>query len=189
MAEIIINDSNYMQFLTPIEHNAQGTHGLKPRNYLSHPLGYSPYAKPFDLPLIPESEWEDRLKARIAAKANFSDIRNIGMAGSPMPSRDQNGKGYSHDADTECLTVNGWIPWSGYNGTDLLASVNPITGMMEFQAPTERHAYEYKDEMFHSTNRRLDFGVTRNHRMLVRRWDDNKKTLSDEYTFQRADEI
>src|SRR5690606_15743895 len=61
--------------------------------------------------------------------------------------------------------------------------------LLEFQRPTEFHAYEYDDEMYYSTNRRLDFGVTRNHRMIVRRWDEAKRTLSDEYTEQRADEL
>lgn len=66
--------------------------GLIPRNYAKNPVGYN--SKPFDLPLIPEDEWEDRLQILLKAKAQLSDLRNIGMNGSPIPSRDQNGKGY-----------------------------------------------------------------------------------------------
>jgi hypothetical protein len=64
-------------------------------------------AKPFDLPLIPESEWADRLAAQKAAKAQLSDVRNRGMNGKPIPSRDQNGKGYcwAHSSTSAALIV------------------------------------------------------------------------------------
>lgn len=93
MAELIINDSNYLQHIA--QEAADGRmKGCKPRSYKSHPQGYLPCARPFDFLDIPESEWEDRLKARIAAKAQLSDIRNTGNNGKPIPSRDQNGRGY-----------------------------------------------------------------------------------------------
>lgn len=91
MAEIIINDINCSDYLTPPHGQSMG---LVPRNYMQCPVGYLPCAKPFDLPLIPESEWQSRLDAQIAAKAQLSDIRNRGKNGSPMPSTDQNGYGY-----------------------------------------------------------------------------------------------
>lgn len=91
MPEIIINDSNFHQHLTT-------PHGTKPggiaRDFAKYPVGYLKCAKPFDLPLIPESEWADRLAQRIKDKAQLSDVRNQGMNGQPIPSRDQNGKGY-----------------------------------------------------------------------------------------------
>ncbi len=93
MAEIIINDLNYQQHVTnPLTGMMGG--GLIPRDYNKCPVGHFKHAKPFDLPLIPESEWQARLDARIAAKAQLSDVRNQGMNGQPIPSRDQNGKGY-----------------------------------------------------------------------------------------------
>lgn len=91
MAEILINDGNYTQHLTP---PAGMGSGLVPRDFGTHPLGYLACAKPFDLQLIPENEWQARLDGRVAAKAQLSDVRNTGMYGSPVPSRDQNGKGY-----------------------------------------------------------------------------------------------
>lgn len=94
MNEIIINEDNWQAFVNPVVDGEQRMMGLIPRDYEQYPVGYCAAAKPFDLPLIPESEWEERLQARIAAKAQLSDVRNRGMGGQPMPSRDQNGKGY-----------------------------------------------------------------------------------------------
>lgn len=94
--EIIINDDNYLEYVG--HEDADGNRkarGLNPRNFRLQPVGYHAKAPAFSLPLIPESEWADRLAARIAAKAQLSDVRNAGGPnGAPIPSRDQNGKGY-----------------------------------------------------------------------------------------------
>jgi len=107
MAEIIINDSNYNDFVSPVVDGEIKVRGLIPRDYSQCPVGYMACAKPFDLPLIPESEWEERLAAQRAAKAQLSDVRNRGMNGQPMPSRDQNGKGYcwAHSGTSAHLIV------------------------------------------------------------------------------------
>lgn len=104
MAEIIIHDGNaHLHQTSDMGHSK----GLVPRDYNQHPVGYLYCAKPFDLPLIPESEWADRLAAQIAAKAQLSDIRNRGNAGQPIPSRDQNGKGYcwAHSSTSASLLL------------------------------------------------------------------------------------
>ena len=181
----IINDTNAWLLSAEREHSR----GLIPRDFKRHPIGFHPNAKPFDIPLIPEDEWEDRLRARIADKAQLSDVRNRGKFGDVMPSTDQDGYGYCHTADTEVLTEKGWQEWASYNYSDKLATVNPITGEMEFQAPFEKHVYEYNGEIVHSTNRRLDFGVTPDHRMLVRKWDERSRTLSNNYSFCRAADL
>ncbi len=92
--EVVINDQNYQQFMAPVIDGEVRSMGLVPRDYDQCPVGYLSCAKPFDLPLIPESEWEERLKERIARKAQLSDVRNRGVNGRPIPSRDQNGRGY-----------------------------------------------------------------------------------------------
>lgn len=186
--EVIIHDGNYQQFCSPIVDGEQKAHGLIPRDYSTHPVGYCSAAKPFDISLIPESEWQSRLDAQVAAHAQLSDIRNVGMGGQPIPARDQNGRGYCHTADTEVLTDRGWVAWPEYNWSDLVATVSQ-SGAMEFQLPFEKHVYEYSGEMVYSTNRRIDFGVTPDHRMMVRKWDERARTLSKNYTFQRAGEI
>jgi len=107
--EILIHDGNWTDFLeSPVDDTARArARGLKPRNYATHPVGYLACAKPFDVPLIPESEWQARLDAQIAAKAQLSNIRNAGMNGQPIPSRDQDGKGYcwAHSSTSAALIV------------------------------------------------------------------------------------
>lgn len=189
MSEIIISDDNWQAFVNPVVDGEQRMTGLVPRDYATHPIGCYAAAKPFDLPLIPESEWEERLQARIAAKAQLSDVRNKGMGGKPIPSRDQDGKGYCATADTEVLTERGWVGYPDYDWQAPIATVNPITHAMEFQRPFERHVYEYDGPMIYSTNRRIDFGVTPDHQMYLRKWDERERTLSDQYSFVRAGDI
>jgi hypothetical protein len=86
----IINDKNAWLLAAEKGHSR----GLIPRDFKRYPIGYHPNAKPFDIPLIPQDEWEDRLRARIADKAQLSDVRNRGKFGEVMPSTDQDGYGY-----------------------------------------------------------------------------------------------
>lgn len=189
-AEIIIHDGNWKSFVKdPQVAGEKKARGLVPRNRDTHPHACYAGERAVDFPLIPAGERADRLKDQTAAGARLSDLRNKGNAGQPVPSRDQNGKGYSHTEDTEVLTERGWVRWSDWNKTDLLATVNPATHEMEFQAATEWHASEYRGETYHSTNRRLDFGVTNYHRMYVRQWDERRRTLSNHYTFQTAESL
>ena len=103
MAEILIHDDSHpIEFLPPSGGHAKG---LVPRDYSTHPVGYN--AKPFDLALIPETEWQDRLDALKASNAQLSNIRNTGNNGQPIPSRNQNGKGYcwAHSSTSAALIV------------------------------------------------------------------------------------
>lgn len=107
MPEIVINDSNYWEHVSPVVDGETKSRGLVPRDYGQFPVGCYASAKPFDLPLIPESEWQARLDAQKAARAQLSDVRNRGMNGQPIPSRDQNGKGYcwAHSSTSAALLV------------------------------------------------------------------------------------
>jgi len=91
MAEIIINDDNWQDYVNPPPGYAKG--GI-PRDYKEFPVGYSKYARAFDIPLIPENEWQERLDYQIATKSQLSDIRNRGFNGKPIPSTDQGNRGY-----------------------------------------------------------------------------------------------
>src|SRR5258708_7155661 len=57
--------------------------------------GYgSAYVESFPLPRIDEGEIEDRIRQQEKDQDSLQHIRLQGDAGKPIPSRDQNGKGY-----------------------------------------------------------------------------------------------
>jgi hypothetical protein len=95
--ELILHDGNRGQWFTPVVEGEKKTHGLIPRNYETHPVGFYgtiPAYHAVQMPDISEQEVTDRLKALREAKGCLSDIRLRGNRGKPIPSRDQNGKGY-----------------------------------------------------------------------------------------------
>jgi hypothetical protein len=78
--------------------------GLIPRDFGNYPIGYLAAAKPMPSNIIiPKSEWKDRLALQKKYSTRLIDIRNRGMDGRPIPSRDQNGKGYCW-AHSSCST-------------------------------------------------------------------------------------
>ncbi len=90
--ELIIGDHNHF------EHQESGEghlKGLVPRDLTKFPCYGSalPY-EAVDVPLIPQSEWADRVADKTAGKRQMSDIRLTGNNGGVIPSQDQNGKGY-----------------------------------------------------------------------------------------------
>ena len=71
----IIGDDNYEQFV--VETGSQGGEGMKgyePRDYEKWPEGSLNFCAPFDMPLIPESEWEDRIEKKEKDKSRLSDV-------------------------------------------------------------------------------------------------------------------
>lgn len=105
--EIVINSRNFRDHIHPTVDGEKKKCGTIPRDWERHGYGKVMHAKPFDIDLIDESEWEDRLAQQIKDKAQLSDIRNNGMDGKPIPSRDQNGKGYCwfHSGTSAALII------------------------------------------------------------------------------------
>lgn len=160
--------------------------GYVPRDFSIDPPEM--FQAPSEMKIIPESEWDARYDEEEATQSSLEHLYLRG--GNPaFVNLDQNGHGYCHTADTEVLTEKGFVAWPDYNWSDLLATVNPMTGGMEYQAPFERHVYDYDGPMVYSTNRRVDFGVTPDHQMYVRKWDERKRALSDSYSFVRAGDL
>lgn len=95
--ELLISDSTEFLVTDP-EHTVDvgRARGLIPRNYSAHPVGtYGFHFEAVNMPLIPENEWADRVKEKVATQSQLSDIRlRSGPNGGPIPSRDQNGRGY-----------------------------------------------------------------------------------------------
>jgi hypothetical protein len=188
--ELVINDDNFQRYLDPTVNGEKVARGLIPRNYALNPVGSGTGAVAgLTMPLIPRSEWSARIKEMEEAKTRLSDYRRIGNNGLPIPSLDQNGQGFCATEDTEILTEKGWVKYPDYNWTDPVATVNQATHLLEYQQPFERHVYEYDGPMIYSTNRRIDFGVTPDHQMYVRKWDESKRTLSSRYSFVRAGDL
>lgn len=166
--------------MCPVVDGEQKGQGLVPRDYSIYPVQmFQPVT---DLKLLDQAQIDAIIEDQ---EKNQSSLEHI----CTWESLDQNGQGYCHDDSTEVLTEKGWVGWPDYNWKDLLGTVNQLTGEMEFQKPFQKHVYEYKGELVHSTNRRIDFGVTPDHRMLVRKWDQSRQTLSDAYSFVTAQNL
>jgi hypothetical protein len=122
--EVIIHEGNYHQFLSDqVVDGERKARGLIPRNYATHPAGCyaSAPALAVDFPLIPRSEWPDRIKDRIANKSQLSDIRLRGNGGQPIPSLDQGQVGYcwAHSSTQAVIILRAlanepYVPLSAY---------------------------------------------------------------------------
>jgi hypothetical protein len=179
------NDEIY----NPVINGQVMAHGLVPRDYSIYPRQM--FQPPAEMPVLDDSALSAICKEQEKEETSLEHLfnRRAKEKGISVPFLHQNGHGYCHTADTEVLTERGWVGWPDYNGTDLLGTMNRATGLLEFQAPLARQVFEYSGEMVHSTNRRIDFGVTPNHRMLVRKWDERRRTLSDAYSFVHASDM
>jgi hypothetical protein len=62
--------------------------GLVPRDYAQYPQ--TMFDPPSQMPLYPRSEWSQRIKEKVANKAQISDV----LLAANIPSTDQNGHGY-----------------------------------------------------------------------------------------------
>ncbi len=145
---------------------------------------YGEYAAPFPQELyIDESEWEPRIKEMEQEKTLSSDLTR--QAG--LECKNQASTNYCTTSDTEVLTDRGWVFWPDYDGKSPLGTMNVSTGMMEYQSPIATQVLEYNGEVIHSHNRRCQYAVTPNHRMLVRKWNDKIKTLNSGFDFVEAE--
>lgn len=150
-------------------------------------MGFEP---PAQIPTIPESDWDAIYDEQEKTKSSLEHIYLSGPGGTPaFVNLDQNGNGFCTTEDTEILTTNGWVKFPEYDWNTPVGTVNPATHELEFQKPFQRHVYEYDGPMLYSTNRRLDFGVTPDHQLFVRKWDERRRTLSDHYSFVRAADL
>ncbi len=91
--------------------------------------------------------------------------------------------------DTEVLTPNGVREITDLEIGDEVYSLDPETMEMEVKPVVETHAYpDYDDELIDIETSRMDFRVTPNHRMLVRKNETNGIT-EDEYKFVEAGDL
>jgi hypothetical protein len=113
--DFLINDETDNDLLmTPLIDGERKSHGLVPRDFQTHPLGM--FAPPTEIPLIPRSEWSDRIKEQAALRTRISDMRGS------IPSLDQDGVGYcwahsSTSAVTMVRAINNmpYVPLSAFS--------------------------------------------------------------------------
>jgi hypothetical protein len=93
----IIHDGNWQQYCDQYVNGVKQMRGLIPRDKRLEPPGYLkgvPAMKGVDFPLIPRSEWAERIRDKEQEKSRLSDIRRRANNGQLIPSLDQNGQGY-----------------------------------------------------------------------------------------------
>lgn len=101
---VVITDDNAYKFAShdPIVNGVQMSRGWQPRDFEKCPFGSMPFAEPFNLPLIPESEWIPRIQE---AEQNKTHLRALAeQAG--LTVLDQNGTNYCWiNAPTFCVML------------------------------------------------------------------------------------
>ncbi len=97
--------------------------------------------------------------------------------------------GSCHDDKTEVLTASGWKLFSQVSSSDLLGTVDPESHNLIFEKPIRLIALPYSGDLICMENRTVNFRVTPEHRMLVRKWDASKRELSDKYSFIEAKDL
>jgi intein/homing endonuclease len=97
------------------------------------------------------------------------------------PVRDQGQLGACHDDKTEVLTDHGFKLFADLDGSEKLATVNPDTLEVLFEFPLRLVRFPYTGKVYCIDNQSLNFKVTPDHNMLVRKWDERKRTLDTVY--------
>jgi intein/homing endonuclease len=91
-----------------------------------------------------------------------------------------------HDSRTEVLTRAGWKLLSVVSKNDELATVDPLTAELTYERPTELIRFYYRGAVITGCHKHINFQVTPNHRLLIRHWDEQLRTLSTDYQFRDA---
>lgn len=106
-----------------------------------------------------------RLDARDASEDGRKLLLTIAV-GAGMPEMLVTGD-YCHHIDTGVLSDRGWLVFDDVTYGDHLATVNPATGLLEYQKPTHLHSFDYHGIMHACRERTIRFCVTPNHEMWV----------------------
>jgi hypothetical protein len=98
--QLIIDDSNWQEHAA--ESWEQSGRGYVPRDFDRVPHGAMPFAAKFDLPLIPESEWTDRIEEQTKTKTRIRDLCDQAQ----LPPKNQQQTNYCWiNAPTYCTEV------------------------------------------------------------------------------------
>lgn len=130
--ELVISDANAHVFAAPhADGDGVRSRGLVPRDWKKFPLGC--YAGETgmhavdDLPSFSPSDFPALIREMEESKTRLSDFRNRGNGGQPIPSRDQNGRGYCwrHSGTSAHLLIRArddmpYLDFSAYAGACMI---------------------------------------------------------------------
>jgi len=95
-----------------------------------------------------------------------------------------------YDDETEVLTAEGWKSWPKVDGTETFGTLNPATGLLEYQKATEVFHEDYVGPMYRVRSEQVDLLVTPNHRMWVKRFDTQAAKRGEQaFAVETAQEI
>jgi len=143
-----------------------------------------------------------RILKYYGVRPSKKDKRDFGISMAENPARFQNSfclplpvlknqqtVSSCHDDQTEVMTRYGWKFFKEISSSDLLASVNPEDGNLIFENPINILRQRYIGKMIYGTHRSIDFMVTPNHKMIVKKWEESKRVLSEKYSVVDASDL
>lgn len=133
------------------------------------------------LPVYGQPKFEKSCMAATPARADITSFM--------PPVYDQGDLGSCHDDQTEVLTQSGWKFFSNLTVSDKLAAVDTKTKELRFEQPLRVIKIPYKGDLYHIKHRQLDFAVTPDHKMLVRKWNESRRNLDEELVLQPMEEV
>lgn len=80
---------------------------------------------------------------------------------------------FCYDEETECLTKDGWKHYTELTHDTDVASFNPKTNSLEYAKSSAINIQEYDGDMLHFESLGIDIKVTPNHRMWVKRGNED----------------
>jgi hypothetical protein len=165
----LIGDHNFQDYQQDrVVGGERKSRGGKPRNYQTHPIGVYGAKEQLglDIPLIPTSEYDDRIADIDGSKSSLIDMRNTGNGGQHIPSRDQTGRGYCFPTGTKVRLANG-----AHKPIDKMSLLDVVlTAEGNLGTVRQLHVREYDGDIVrikawgHSHLR-----LTPNHQVLTRR--------------------
>jgi phosphoribosylamine-glycine ligase len=93
-----------------------------------------------------------------------------------------------YDDQTEVLTEDGWKLFKELEATDSICTLNPSTGMIEYQKPTAIVSYTHHKKLVSIKNRAIDVMVTLDHNMYVQSQSDYKNHRN-QFKFVKARDL
>lgn len=119
----------------------------------------------------------------ITSDGNVQVPKTVDLRHLMPPVYDQGNLGSCHDGETEVLTRDGWKLFANTTTDDKFATVDPVSKELIFENPSRLVRFHYKGEIHRSSHQSLDFALTPDHKMVVRKWDESSRTLTDDYHF------